>query len=228
MPRLFFILFFTLLNIIANPVLAQSAQEEYLQRNIAVHRFDNEKYKELTENIDFTEQEIQPKKKNEKQIDPQTFQGIGAFLKFFFIALGIGILVFLLIKALNNEDLFSPRNKKIKPATQIDLEKIEDNLEGAELNGPIQQAIAAGDYPLAVRLYYLAVLKDLSLSKKINWKKDKTNGEYLRELAGTPIFKNMQEITLVFERIWYGKMALNKEDFLGIEQLFLKMLPAKS
>ena len=229
MPRLFFIIFFTVINFVADFIYAQSPQEEYLQNDIAVQHFDNKKYQELTEGIDYTEEEIQPpKKKEERNVDPQTFEGLWAFLKFFFIALAIGILVFLLVRALNNENLFLPRDKKIKPATQIDLEKIEDNLEGTDLNDPIQKAIAAGDYPLAVRLYYLAILQDLSLNKKIKWKKDKTNGEYLRELAGTPLFKNTQEITLVFERVWYGKVEINKEDFLKIEQLFLKLLPVKT
>ena len=227
MPRILFIFIFSFLPFVGNNISAQTTQEKYLLENIERHPFDDKKYEELTKDIDFTEEEIEPKKREEKS-DPQTFEGIGAFLKFFFIALGIGILIFLLVKALNNESLFLPRDKKLRPATQIDLEKIEDNLEEADLDDPIKQAIAAGDYTLAVRLYYLAILKDLSLGKKIKWKKNKTNGEYLRELAGSPIFKNMQEITLVFERIWYGKVEIDKEGFLKIEQLFLKMLPAKT
>jgi len=227
MPRILFILFILLQMSVGNSLSAQSSQEEYLQENIEVRQFDDENYKKLTEGIEFIEEEKPEREENEK-IDSKKFEGIGAFLKFFFIALGIGILVFFLVKALTNENLFAPRDKKLKPVTQIDLEKIEDNLEDAELNDPIQQAIAAGNFPLAVRLYYLAILQDLSLSKKIKWKKDKTNGEYLRELAGTSIFKNMQEITLVFERVWYGEVKINKNEFLKIEQLFLQMLPTKT
>ena len=129
---------------------------------------------------------------------------------------------------MTNESLFSPRDKKLKSVNAIDLKEIEENLEDVELEDPIQQAIAAGNYPLAVRLYYLAILKDLSLNKKIKWKKDKTNGEYLRELAGTNIFEEFQKITLVFERIWYGKMELSQADFQKVEKLFLKLIPTQT
>lgn len=227
MPRILFFLFILLQMPVGKGVSAQSSQEKYLQENIEIHSFDDKKYKELTEGIDFTDEELPEIKENEKESKPQNFESVGAFLKFFFIALGVGILIFFLVKTLMNDSLFSPRDKKLKPVTQVDLEKIENNLEEAELNDPIQRAIAAGDYPLAVRLYYLAVLQNLSLNKKIKWKKDKTNGEYLRELAGTPIFKNTQEITLVFERVWYGEVGINKNEFLEIQKLFLKMLPNK-
>ena len=231
MSRIFLIIIFTFLINSGDNLLAQSEQEKYLIENIETHRFDDDKYKELTDGVDFSEEAFQPKKKKEKEEEegtPPNFEGIGALLKFLVIILGVGLLIFLLVRTLGNESLFSPRDKKLKPVANTDLEKIEDNLEEAELDDPIRQAIAAGDYPLAVRLYYLAVLKDLSLSKKIKWKKDKTNGEYLRELSGTSIFIEMQKITLVFERIWYGKMELNKEDFLIVEELFLKMIPANS
>ncbi|HFA51920.1 MAG TPA: DUF4129 domain-containing protein [Bacteroidetes bacterium] len=226
MPRTLyiFLLFFSIF--IASNISAQSPQEEYLQENIAQHKFDEKKYSELTKDIDFTEKEKKEKKKKKKSnFDPNKFDGLGDLFKFLFIGAGIIVLVFLLIKLATGENMFLPRDKKLKPAVaNIDLEKIEDNLEGTDLTDPIRQAIAAGHFPLAVRLYYLAVLKELSLKKTIRWKKDKTNGEYLREMAGSPIFKNMQEITLIFERVWYGDVELDEKDFREIEQGFQSML----
>ena len=227
MPRIFFITYFSFLLFSGINISAQNPQEEYLQTNLEQRPFSDERYSKLTEDIDYTEENYERKKINKKnEAPPVKFEGLGAVLKFIFILSGIALLAFLLIKALTNENLFSPRDKKLKPATIIDLEKIEENLEETELQDPLQQAIADGNFPLAVRLYYLAVLKNLSLNKKIKWKKDKTNGEYLRELAGTSIFEEFQKITLVFERIWYGKMELTQADFSEVEKLFLKILPA--
>lgn len=225
MPRLIlFILFCAFL--LAPNIYAQSPQEQYTSENINQRNFDEKKYTELTKGVDYSEEEY--KRKERKESDALRFEGLGPLLKFILIALGIGLLVFILIKALSDNNLFSPKDKKFKPVGEIDLEKIEDNLENAELNHPIQQAIAADNYPLAIRLYYLAILQELHLSKKIKWKKDKTNGEYLRELAGTPLFKDMQNITLIFERIWYGEIQIEKEDFLKIEPQFQKLLKPKS
>ena len=76
---------------------------------------------------------------------------------------------------------------------------------------------------MAVRLYYLSVLKELSVKNHIRWKRDKTNGAYLRELAGSPLFGTVQEVTLIFERVWYGKVELAKPDF---DQLEIKLKKA--
>ncbi len=223
MPQIFFILSFFLLTNFGNYLFAQSSQEIYFEKNIEQHQFDDTKYNSLTEGINYSEEKKEKEKKEEKERSEQQFEGIGPILKFTIIILGIVLIAFLLIKALTGDNIFSPSDKKIKPL-QIDLEKIEENLENAELEDPIKQAISDGNYSLATRLYYLFILKELSLQKKITWKKDKTNGEYLRELAGSPFFKTIQETTLVFEKIWYGKMIVSEQDFLTIEPIFLQTI----
>lgn len=151
-------------------------------------------------------------------------KGLGPILKILAIILLVGALVLLIVKMAGGENLFGPRNSKIKPAvSQAEIDQIEENLHEAELDDPIQRAIAARDFPMAVRLYYLAVLKELALKNHIRWKRDKTNGEYLREMAGSPLFGTVQEVTLAFERVWYGKVELTRPDF---DQLEIKLKKA--
>ena len=160
--------------------------------------------------------EKQPKKEVEKP--DSGIKGLGGVFKILGIVILVGLLVLLIVKMAGGENLFGPKNSKIQPSvSQSEIDKIEENLHEAELSDPIQRAIAAGDYPMAVRLYYLAVLKELSLKNHIRWKRDKTNGAYLRELAGSPLFGNVQEVTLAFERVWYGKVELSKPDFEHLE-----------
>ncbi len=224
MSRYFLIFSIIILTNLDNVAVAQSPQQDYFKQNIEQRKFDDKKYNSLTEGVDYSEEKKEKKKKDRKEKGPVKFEGIGTFLKFFIITIGIVLLFFILIKALTGDNVFLPKDKKLKPVSNVDLEKIEDNLEEAELENPIKQAIAAGNYSMAIRLYYLTILKELSLQKKIKWKKDKTNGEYLRELAGSPFFKNIQQITLVFEKIWYGKAELNKEDFLLLQPKFKSAL----
>ena len=225
MPRIFFIFLFTYFLLAGPYVAAQSpVEEEYINENIELYHFDDSQYAKLTKDVDFSEEVKKEKPKKKRKKREIKFEGIGPALRFLFISLGISVLIFILIKTLGNENIFSPENKKIKPVVEIDLEKIEENLEETELDDPIRQAIAAENYPLAVRLYYLAILKGFALKKMIKWKKDKTNGEYLRELAGTPLFEDMQKATMIFERIWYGKMELRKEEFAVVEKIFLKLM----
>lgn len=225
MPRnLAFSIFISLLLL---PCLAgaQSPQDEYFRESIETREFDEEKWKTLREDIDYTVEKREEKEKEQEQqtgsdFDPgpaETVSGIGTFLQYFIIIAGIILLIVLLVMVLSKEGLFSPKNKKLDPVSAMELEMIEENLEEAELNDPIRRAIAGGNYALAVRLYYLAVLKELTLKDLIRWKRDKTNGEYLRELAGKPIASTVHEATLIFERVWYGKVSLGANDFQQVE-----------
>ena len=54
-------------------------------------------------------------------------------------------------------------------------EKIEENIHESDLDKFIKQAESEEKYNLAIRLYYLAIIKELSLGKLIKWKRNKTN-----------------------------------------------------
>ncbi|MBI5916115.1 MAG: DUF4129 domain-containing protein [Bacteroidetes bacterium] len=237
MPRLFPLLFFfTLLLFTAKAqedTLAQEdvyeqadtfsqatniAQDAYLEQTVQPHGFDQKKWKSLKEGMDYSNS---GKKKERKKRSGPTITGMGPFFKYVAVFLAIALLVFLIVKMAGGENLFVPKNRKLKPSvSDIELENIEENLHEAELNDPIRRAAAAGDFPLAVRLHYLAVLKELALKKHIRWKRDKTNGEYLKELAGSPLFGPVREVTLIFERVWYGKTAVTRVDFQELETKF--------
>lgn len=163
-----------------------------------------------------------------KIAQPSTFEIVAApFFKFLLIVGGILLLVFLIMKLMNAENLFSQKNKKISQAkNHINLDNIEENLHESDLEGFIKQALSDKNYALAIRLYYLAILKELSLSGQIKWKKDKTNQEYLREMNGQNLKPNFQETTLIFERVWYGTGALTESIFQEIEPKFKAVLQA--
>ncbi len=226
MPRFFILIFFLVCSLSAAKAQYASPQDNYLRESVQRKDFDQKKWKSLKEGMDYSGKPKKEKKKTEVKAPSGGF-GIGEFAKFLIIAVGIGLLVLLIVKMASGNDLFARRNRKLKSAVaDINLEAIEDNLEAAELEDPIRQAAAAGNFALAVRLYYLSILKELSLKKRIRWKRDKTNGEYLRELAGSPLFSPVQEATLIFERVWYGQAELEREDFLKMESQFQQTVAA--
>ncbi len=96
-----------------------------------------------------------------------------------------------------------------------------------ELDFPVQLRAAeeAGNFRLAVRMGYLALLKQLSDRALIEWQPDKTNQAYLRELASQrpalrPAFA---EATRQFEYVWYGELAITPTLYAAVraEQLAL-------
>ena len=221
MPRFFILIFLLAFSLSTSTSQYASPQDDYLRQSVQRKEFDQKKWKSLKEGIDYSNKNKQKKKKEKQTQAPSGGFGLGQFAKFLIIATGIGLLVLLIVKMASGNDLFARRNRKLKSGVaDINLEQIEENLEEAELEDPIRQAAAAGNFALAVRLYYLSILKELSLKKRIRWKRDKTNGEYLRELAGSPLFSPVQEATLIFERVWYGQAELGREDFLQLESTF--------
>ena len=139
---------------------------------------------------------------------------------------------FVLLRALLRLE-WTPRNRKIirkKEGPFADLEKMEDDLANYHPGHYISQALEAGKYDLAIRLYYQALLKELSIRKLVTWKKGKTNFEYLRELRTHCLYDDFHSLTLIFERIWYGGRKVTKAEFFRTVphfQRFLESLPPK-
>lgn len=119
-----------------------------------------------------------------------------------------------------------PRNKKIhvQELDEARLEDIEENLHESELEGFIRQAIERGQYTLAIRLYFLAILKELSLRESIRWRKNKTNRAYLNELSNDPDYNDFRKTARIFERIWYGDRTIDARAFQRIEGDFANFL----
>jgi hypothetical protein len=89
-------------------------------------------------------------------------------------------------------------------------ETLGENIHELDFPAQLRAAEEAGNFRLAVRLGYLALLKQLSDRALIEWQPDKTNQAYLRELASQrpalrPAFA---EATRQFEYVWYGELAL--------------------
>ena len=75
-------------------------------------------------------------------------------------------------------------NLKIK-REELKKEDIQDgveNIEDVDIESLLARAREEGNFKIAIRLYYLLLLKKLHTLNVIVWKKDKTNRDYLSEL----------------------------------------------
>lgn len=157
----------------------------------------------------------------EKAVVTEVSDFWSGFFKFLFIAMAVIILAFIIANMVGAEGwALAPSNKKIKPqaAIPITLANIEERIHESDLDRYIREALEKENYPMAVRLYYLAIIKELSLKKWIKWKKDKTNRDYIRELSTTDWYSNFRLVTAMFEKVWYGKKELGGMDFRSVIQ----------
>jgi hypothetical protein len=236
----FFIILFLLANIRAG-AQTDNPGKRYLQQPLEQHRFEEPVWVEATKDLDYSplnplrKKEERPRKERQKekggeadreeapsfQIDRPLLTNI---VKFFLILIAAVAIALLLKHLLGFGNI--PWNKKIKPQqlAEIRLETIEENLHEAEMDPLIRRAVEEGQYALAIRLYFLAILKELSLMQAIRWKKNKTNREYLRELKSEPDHADFGRTARIFERIWYGNRVITAGEFRQVEPPFADFL----
>lgn len=90
-----------------------------------------------------------------------------------------------------------------------------------DTEGLIRNAHLAGNYKLAIRLYFLHLLKKLNENGVIVWTKDKTNRDYLSELFSKQYyFDEVRKLTLAYERVWYGEHVPTAETYEALSSEF--------
>lgn len=143
-----------------------------------------------------------------------------SFVLYGLLILAVLFIVYSLITK-DGSGIFSSRqNKKLNTHEDITSKNIEDT----DINTLILKAERDNDYRLAIRYYYLLVLKTLTLKKIITFEDDKTNAEYLNELNTKPFSDNFAYVSYLYNYIWYGKFAVNVEQYNNAKHNFVTLL----
>ena len=108
----------------------------------------------------------------------------------------------------------------LETVPSIQLTNDEELINNLQLNELIAQAIQEKDYRLAVRFYYLLILQKLTDKELIVWQQEKTNEDFIREVAKLKIASDFTEITRLYDFVWYGNFEINEPEFLKATTLF--------
>lgn len=147
--------------------------------------------------------------------EPSSFKGFDiSFLLWIVAAVALCIII-LQFAGLNMRQVFTPR-KPAKRSSETDL----DNIHEIPYEEAISNAIAAGNFSLAVRLLYLQSLKLLSDKALIKWQPNKTNWQYVNELSDNNLRRRFTSMTSIFEYVRYGSMPLTAPQFHTVRQSF--------
>ncbi|WP_053058420.1 DUF4129 domain-containing protein [Pedobacter sp. BMA] len=137
-------------------------------------------------------------------------------LKYFFIGAGVAIIIYIVIKMVGAENIFSKRSQE----TILPYDVITENIHDIDYDQELNRLISEGKYRLAVRMLYLQSLKKLSDAQIIQWQPDKTNYNYLMEISKPELRNNFSRLTIQFDYIWYGDFPIDSHNFQPINQLF--------
>ncbi len=222
---------------------SDNPRQEYLNSSINERKFDERKWEEITKDFDYSEKVVEDYDEEFDSLqtnpnankDSSQSSGNGGFSSAFWanvfqivlITIVAGVIVVLLINMIGGGNLFAPRSRRIsRSSTNFSIEKIENNIHETDLDRYIRKAVEEKKFVLAIRLYYLAIIKELSLSKMIKWKRDKTNRSYLNEIRSTSLFNPFRDVTRIFERVWYGQGSLDEKEYLSIKPKFEQLIKA--
>lgn len=210
------------------PTLFGNTTADYLQEPLEIKTIESTDWEQATEGLDYgVTKKLQPPPK------PTTANTelLGTILKILAIIAVVIMIIFLLYSFVGIQGIPKGKNQTFDPNEIINTQTIAENIHEFDLASLIQQAIQQQDYTVATRLYYLLAIKTLSEKDLIKWTKDKTNRSYLNELTTSSTKNKFRNLTNIFERVWYGEVAVNQSIFKEIEgqfQVFIEKIDGSS
>jgi hypothetical protein len=133
------------------------------------------------------------------------------FFKYFSYAVLAVLIIFLLkfFLKLNYKDLI-----KVPPTeTKILFDQDEDILRKSDIDSLIENTINEGNFRLALRYYYLKMLKILEQKNHIKYVPEKTNFDYENEIKNSPFESMFRKFNFWYNYVWYGSYPIDAQKF---------------
>ena len=142
---------------------------------------------------------------------------------FLWILVIIGFVAILFLFLFNqNVNPFGKRNRKLDRHEDVDETEVF-RLDTAQAK--INEAEAAGNYRLAIRLMFLQTLALLNDTRLIQLKTGHTNFDYLVQMEQSPYYPDFFRLVRNYEYAWYGQFTVSPETYGIIKKDFQQFKP---
>lgn len=188
-----------------------------------------ENWRDAEQNLDYSKDVPKPPQKQKEDSPSRHINGVdwtagsrffGLIAQALAVILALGAILYWITRLMQ-----APKNKRIATdGTEITAENIDAYIHETDLERFLREALQAGHYSLAIRLYYLMVIKALSEKGNIRWSREKTNRDYLREMRSHHLGNTFRELTREYERVWYGNQAPDARHFESLQSDFKTLL----
>lgn len=106
--------------------------------------------------------------------------------------------------------------------SEFGFSDVEEDISGIDFEARIRNAIREQQFRAAIRWMYLKQLHLLHETARISWQAHKTNIDYIHELSTSPLKKQFQEISRIYEYAWYGDYPITEKVFRHAEAEFVQ------
>ncbi|WP_157366568.1 hypothetical protein [Aquimarina agarilytica] len=140
---------------------------------------------------------------------------------YFLILIGVAYLIYRLAKNKEFRWLFG---KKADQSDAIENYESQESIQEANFKKLIANAVASQDYRLAIKYYYLQLLKNLQQANVTEYDPQKTTHDYQLDLEGTTHYKNFAKAAYYYTYIWYGEFEIDELEYQTASKVFLQLL----
>lgn len=130
----------------------------------------------------------------------------------FLVILIVVILAFVIFKIAKN------RKPTVKISSPVEMdEQNPARIPKTELELRLEKALLSEDYRECVRIYFTFILKELIRLRRIKWKKETTNYEYVLQMMGKTGYDQFHESVRMYDLVWYGEYQIGRGEYLLLE-----------
>lgn len=133
------------------------------------------------------------------------------------------LVIYFLFKAIINKEgnwvFGKSSDKNIIPVTDV-----EANIHQADFKSLINNAETQGNYRLAIRYYYLWLLRTLTNAELINYDVEKTNSDYFFEITQPKLKEEFSYTSYLYNYIWYGEFDVDQNQFSKAKNAFNRFI----
>jgi hypothetical protein len=147
------------------------------------------------------------------------------FLKWLFIVALIFGVFYLIFKGNFKFNFKRTKNSRVDEIiTENTKIENEEQLQNISFEGQIIDAENNKNYRLAVRLYYLWVIKLLVEKNQIKFHIDKTNQDYCNEMRTKTNYEAFKTCTNYYNYVWFGEFLINDNSYNKITDQFKTLI----
>lgn len=201
---------------ISNDSIVYQKTTDYIKER----EFKSDLKDKYSDNEFIYKEEKEEVKKEVKPLDFTFFKAFIAFMQSVFPFLLAAIVVFIILKLYLGSGAGFWNFKRVHKKVAEKLVYEDEDIHDVDLNSLLKRALEAKDSRLAIRYYYLLLLKKLSEKELIKYDKDKTNSEYLFEIKKEEIRKGFSYLSYIYTYVWYGEFLLTEMDFKRVEEKY--------
>ncbi|MBK9175785.1 MAG: DUF4129 domain-containing protein [Flavobacteriales bacterium] len=136
----------------------------------------------------------------------------------FYIITAVMIVVVIII--LSRHGLRGVFHGAPRSAAQVSIS--EEDIREMDLPMAIREAEQAGDLRRAIRLHYLLVLRQLVDQGVLRWSPERTDRDYMAQIADPALRARFAHVALIFQWVWYGHAEVDRERYDSIRRPFIQ------